>query len=113
MNIYIDMLLTTAIVVYIVDLSGWTDTWLGWLSRFTQKHGYGRVSQLRPFTCGQCMTWWCCLALALIRGELTLATTAAAAGYAFLSRTIGSLMILIREGIQVLLATFDRWIHRD
>ena len=56
MSIYFDLLLVTAIVVYIVALSGFTQTWLGWLSKFTARYGYGPVHQLRPFSCPQCMT---------------------------------------------------------
>ena len=51
MSTYFELLLVAAIVVYIVDLSGFTQTWLGWLSKLLK----GPVRQLRPFSCGQCM----------------------------------------------------------
>lgn len=98
MSIYIELLLVTAVVVYIVALSGWTQAWLGWLSKFTAKHGYGQVRQLRPFSCSQCMTWWCCLLWALIRGRLSLPLVAYSGALAFFSITVENILIFIREG---------------
>jgi len=112
MSIYFEMLLLTLVVVWIVDLSGWTQTWLGWLSRFTARHGYGPVKELRPFSCSQCSAWWCCLLWALLQGELSLATVAAAAGCAFLSRTLCEMLIFIREALTGLVITLERWTQR-
>lgn len=97
MNIYLELLLVAIVVTYIVDLSGWTDSWLGWLSAFTKRQGYGPVRELKPFSCGQCMTWWSCLAWAVIRGAFTLPVVAACAGYAFMSLTLCQLCLSIRE----------------
>ena len=113
MNLYLELLLLAAVVVYIVDLSGWTDAWLGWLSRFTARHGYGPVQQLRPFSCGQCMVWWCCLGWCLLRGAFSLPAVAASAGLAFFSRTLSDVLIFIEEVMHETIAFADRWIHRD
>ena len=99
MSIYIELLFITAIVVYIVGLSGWTDTWLGWLSAFTKLMGRGPVRELRPFSCPQCMVWWCCLAWLLYQGAFTLPLIAYSAGLAFFSNTIQNLCISIREAL--------------
>ena len=113
MSIYLELLFLAVIVVYIVSLSGWTDTWLGWLSRFTARHGYGPVRSLRPFSCSQCMTWWCCLAWCLVRGQFTLPLVAYCALLAFNSLTLQNLCISIREGLLKVLRIFDEWIARD
>jgi len=113
MSIYFEMLLLALVSVYVVDLSGWTQTWLGWLSRFTRRHGYGDVKQLRPFSCSQCTTWWLCLGWAAYRGDFTLATVAASAGYAFLSRTLCEMLVFIREALTGLVITLERWTQRD
>lgn len=112
MSIYIELLLVAVTVIYIVDLSGWTDTWLGWLSRFTTRRGFPPVRQLRPFSCSQCMVWWCCLAWAIIRHHLSLPTVAAAAGFAFFSLTINQFLLFIRESIMHVLMLFERWTTR-
>ena len=110
MSIYFELLLVTAIVVYIVALSGWTQTWLGWLSKLCK----GPVRQLRPFSCAQCMTWWCCLAWALFRGQFSLPTVAASAGFAFFSITLENVLIFIREGLLWLVGKLNAlWMQND
>lgn len=105
MNIYTELLLVTCIVTYIVDLSGWTDTWLRWLS-----HRLGRaVRAVKPFSCAQCMTWWCCLLWVIIRGQFSLPTVAACAGFAFCSITVSETLIFIREAALWLLRKIGKW----
>ena len=112
MNIYLQMLLITAVVVYIVDLSGWTDSWMKALSRFTARYGYPPVKELKPFSCSQCMTWWCCLIWGLCTQGFSLPIIAASAGYAFFSRTLCELLIFICEALRNGIASLDKWIHR-
>lgn len=97
MQIYIDLLCIAAAVVFIVDVSGWTDTLLGALSKFTKKHGAGPVRSFKPLTCSLCMTWWCCLAYALLTRTFSLPVLAYIAGLATLSKTIYGVFIFIRE----------------
>ena len=88
MSIYVELFLVAFVTVYVVALSGFTDTWLGWLSRFTSRYGYGPVKELRPFSCPLCMTWWCCLAWCLIRHRLSLPAVAVSAGLSCFSITV-------------------------
>ena len=112
MNIYLQLLLLAAVVVYIVDLSGWTQTWLGWLSAFTRRHGYGPVTSLRPFSCSQCMVWWCSLAWCLISHQFTLPLVAYCAGLAFFSITLHEVLIFLREGLLYLLGRLNElWLN--
>lgn len=109
MSIYVELLLVAVVTVYIVGLSGWTQTWLGWLSKWAG----GPVRSLRPFSCSQCMTWWCCLAWCLYRGQFTLPLVAYSAGLAFYSLTLENVCISIREGLLQLLARVNEWIVKD
>ena len=111
MNIYLELLLLAAIVVYIVDLSGWTQTWLGWLSKFTRRYGYGPVKELRPLSCSLCMTWWTGLAWALIRDDFSVRIIAYVAALSFLSLTLRELFIFIRETLTNAIARLNRWIN--
>lgn len=95
MNIYFELLLVAAVVSYVVALSGFTQTWLGWLSKLLK----GPVRSLRPFSCSQCMTWWCCLAWCLFRGQLSLPLVAYSAGLAFFSMTLENFLIFLREAL--------------
>lgn len=111
MSIYLQLLLVAAIVVYVVDLSGFTDFWLKALSRFTTKHGYPAVKELRPFSCSLCMVWWIGIIYALIRNNFTLPVLAYIAGLSFLSITIRELFIFIRETLTNAIANFNRWLN--
>ena len=111
MNIYIDLLLIWAVVVYVVDLSGFTDFWLGRLTRFTTRRGLPAVHSLRPFSCSLCMTWWCCILYALVRGEFTLTVLAYSAALSFLSITLSELFIFIRETFTNGIAKLNKWLN--
>ena len=97
MSIYIRLLLTATIVVYIVDVSGFTLSWRrllsGWL-RVPEE----RLKRLPPFDCGKCATFWACIITAALY-DFSLATVVFACGMSLLSNPIGQVMIFIREGL--------------
>jgi len=93
MNPWTDLLFLTLVVVFVVDLSGWTDTWLRWFSRWLGR----TVREFKPFTCSLCMTWWSGLAYLLITGRFCLPLVAYVALMAFISFPISQFLIFIRE----------------
>ena len=98
MSIYVELLLLAAVVVFIVDFSGWKETVLKVATRWVRRHGrLEPVTSLKPFTCSLCSVWWCCLAWSLIRGEFSLGTVAASAGLAAFSITIYKVLIVLKE----------------
>lgn len=96
MNIYIEMLLVAAITIYIVDVSGFTESWRHLLERMLH---ITKMRDLPPFDCGKCMTWWVCLIYPMISREISLETIAFATLLSLLSVPIGGVMIFIREWI--------------
>ena len=84
----------SATVVYIVDLSGFTESWRDALARWLR---VGTLRPLPPFDCGQCMSWWVCLIYALCSGEFSLGTMAWSALLAFMSTVTSSLLLLARD----------------
>lgn len=91
--IYIDLLLVAFITIYIVDLSGFTQSWLDVLSHYKGK----KVVSFKPFSCGLCMVWWMCLLYALCVRQINLFTIAFSALLSILSIPLGQVMIFIRE----------------
>lgn len=101
-SIYTDLLLMSLTVSYIVDVSGFTQSWRSALARWLGRN----VSALRPlppFDCGKCMTFWSCLILTLIEGAFSLPVLAYICLLSCLSVTAGQVFIFIREGLSRLL----------
>lgn len=94
-----ELLLISSIVVYIVDLSGFTDSWKNWL----WKHFKTNTRSMKPFDCSQCMTWWVGLIYLWLSGRFTLPYIAIVGGLAYLSYTIGQVFIFIKEGLDWLI----------
>ena len=93
MKAIIDLILVALVTIYIVDLSGFTETWLSFLSHYKGR----KITELKPFTCSLCMVWWVCLIYAAIVGNLTIPVVALIALLSFLSVPCGQLLMLIRE----------------
>ena len=94
MGIYIELLVVALVTIYIVDISGFTDSWRSALARMLK---ITSLKPLPPFDCGKCMTWWICLIYALCTGHFTLWTIAFSALLSHLSVQIGQGLIFIRE----------------
>lgn len=97
MSIYIQLLLVAAVVVYIVDLSGFTDSWRGALQRWLHIKVLGPV---KPFDCSLCMTWWSCLIYAICARQISLPVIAYSALLALLSNTFALLWGFISETLR-------------
>lgn len=98
MNIYLQLLYIAVAVVYIVDLSGFTDSWRGLLARCI---GIRKESlrALPPFDCGECMTFWVCSIFAYCNASLTAGMVAYCAALAFGAIVIGQALDTAREAI--------------
>ena len=93
MKAIIDIILVALVTIYIVDLSGFTETLLKVISAYKGR----KITELKPFSCSLCMVWWVCLIYAVIVGNLTIPVIALIAFLSLLSVPCGQLLILIRE----------------
>lgn len=93
MKAIIDIILVALVTIYIVDLSGFTETLLKVISAYKGR----KITELKPFSCSVCMVWWVCLIYAAIVGNLTIPVVALTALLSLLSVPCGQLLILIRE----------------
>lgn len=94
MNIYVELLLTAFVVVFVVDLSGFTQTWKNALGRWLHVDSYNLY--VKPFDCSLCMTWWTTLVVTIIAGQFNFLTVAYCGLLAFLADVIGSALRLIK-----------------
>ena len=93
MKPYTDILLLSLVVIWIVDVSGFTQSWMNAISRWLNR----QVRPVKPFACSLCMTWWTGLAYSLITGNITIPIIAYCALLAYLSFPISQLMIFIHS----------------
>lgn len=109
MTMYADMVLICAVTVFVVDISGWTESWKAALGRWL----HIRVGRVRPFDCSLCMTWWLCLLYLLCAGGISFPSVAFSALLAALSRVVAQLYRLLvyalETAVSALLAGCD-WI---
>ena len=105
MNIYTHLFLVALVTIYIVDISGFTQSWRSALARFL-KISESSMRPLKPFDCGLCMTWWVCLIYPMFTGDFSLGTIAFAALLSHLSNPIGEGLIFIREWITWIINRF-------
>ena len=101
-SIYTDLLLMSLTVSYVVDVSGFTQSWRSALARWLGRSA-SALRPLPPFDCGKCMTFWACLILTLLEGALSLPVLAYICLLSCLSVTAGQVFIFIREGLSRLL----------
>ena len=95
MKAIIDLILVALVTIYIVDLSGFTETWLSFLSHYKGR----KITELKPFSCSLCMVWWVCLIYAAIVGNLTIPVVALIALLSFIPVPCGQLLTLTRAAI--------------
>ena len=93
MKAIIDIILVALVTIYIVDLSGFTETLLKVISAYKGR----KITELKPFSCSLCMVWWVCLIFSLVSGKCSIPVVAFIALLSFLSTPLGQLLLLIRE----------------
>ena len=74
MALTLELFMIAAVCVFIVDVSGWTESWKGALARWT--HATSAAGRLRPFDCSLCCTWWGGLLWCIFTGQFSLSAVA-------------------------------------
>lgn len=96
MAIVIDFLCIAAVCVFVVDVSGFTQSWRGALKRWL---GVRELVPLHPFDCSLCCTVWACLIYGWAHVRLTPVLLLAIAAAALLTPVIGAAFTLIRTAL--------------
>ena len=104
MRYLIDIVLLAAIIVFIVDLSGFTQTWKGWLAKWLGVP----VGNVPPLDCSLCLTFWAGVVYLLATGSLTLPALAFLCMTAYCTTLMAETLTAIRE----LIAALVRFIWR-
>ncbi len=100
MNIYLKLTLVALVAVYVVGLSGFTQSWRGMLAAFL-KVDESRLRALPPFDCTKCATFWACLIYAICAGAFGLSSVAFVCLLSFIADPLVRLLSLLKEAVQV------------
>ena len=98
MNCVIDILLLAAIIVFIVDLSGFTQTWKSWLGKWLGV----QIGNVPPFDCSLCLTFWVGLIYLIASGHFTLPALAFLCMTAYCTALMTETLAAIRELVAAL-----------
>ena len=97
-KVMLDLFLIAVIVVCIVDISGFTDSWKSGLKRLLTK---GKMSNpnysLKPLDCSTCLIFWSSLLYLIITQTLTLYMLAYVLVISVMSVVIKDLIFFIRD----------------
>lgn len=96
MAIVIDFFCIAALCVFVVDVSGFTQSWRGALKRWL---GVRELVPLHPFDCSLCCTVWACLIYGWAHVRLTPVLLLAIAAAALLTPVIGAAFTLVRTAL--------------
>ena len=94
--ILINLLLITTILVFIIDLSGFTQSVQTFLKKWLKTN---KDIVIKPFMCSLCMTFWVGIIYALIMHSLTIPILAYIALLAFMTPVIKDILKLIQDFI--------------
>lgn len=104
----LDILLIAVIVVCIVDISGFTDSWKSGLKRLMTG---GRMSDpnynLKPFDCSTCLIFWSSVLYLIITQQFTLFMLAYSLFVSVMSIVIKDFIFFIRNVLIWLISFFN------
>lgn len=95
-----NMLAIAVAATYIVDVSGFTQSWRAGLSSLLNVRN---LRPLKPFDCGTCMVFWSELIYIVATHQFSPVTMAAACIFSLITVPLGQLCIFIRESLTALI----------
>lgn len=107
---FIDLILIQIIVVLIVDMSGFIDSFKSFISKILTK---GRIEtsnySLRPIDCSFCMNWWVGLVYLIISNHLSLGYITLVLILSFLTTSTKDILLYIKDLMSYLINRLYEW----
>lgn len=98
-SIYIQLLLIAFIVVFVVDLSGFTQSWQGTVRKLSK----GKVHIGKPFDCSLCMVFWVCVVFSFLENQLNVIVFAYICALAFFADVIGGIFTIVKSSVNLIM----------
>lgn len=97
-----EILLIALIVVYVIDISGFTDSWTSFVSGLLTHGKKKEPFTLKPFTCSLCMSLWTSLIWIICTGQVTLFTVAFCFLMSYMAPTFKDILLNIQDAFAFL-----------
>lgn len=100
-----ELVMITALVCFIVDISGFMDTFKQFIFRYIlgKSVKYNPNFQVKPFDCSLCATWWICLIYITLCGELSIQWIFVSGMLSLFSGVISQFLLLMRDLLTTLI----------
>lgn len=95
-------------VVFVIDCSGFTESWKRWLSRWLKV----RVGSVKPFDCSLCMTFWGGVVLLSVLRCWSIGAFAYVCICALFAKPAGQLLAALRDGCAALIERLNKQIDK-
>lgn len=109
--IYLNLLLISAVICYVIDISGVIDHIKKALWKKYVKTGNPQNLSLKPLDCSRCATWWAGLIYILITGNFTLPLIGFCALLSLLASNITDALNLIKDIVTWLINLVYAWLN--
>jgi len=109
MTTFLNLLLITTIVCFIVDLSGFVNSIKRLFLRKMKINADPSTLNWKPFDCSLCMSWWLGLIYLIIFNQFTLLNLMIVSLLSFFSSNISGFLLLIKD----FLATIETKISKS
>lgn len=106
-----DIILITAVTVFVIDLSGAKDTLLDVVNLWARPRGW-EFKSLKPFTCSLCTTWWLGLAYLLATRQLSMGSVALVALCSYMTVPVQEALLLVWDAARKLIGTLQKLIDK-
>lgn len=101
--IYLDLLFITILIVFIIDLSGFTQSIQHLLKKFLNTN---KDIVIKPFMCSLCMTFWTTIIYIILTHNFTLLLLSYCVALSFMTPIIASAMKLIQDILAAIINLF-------
>lgn len=96
MNVFLNILLLTVIVVYLTDFAKWWRLPTGLIRWFVFRRFEG--FEMKPLSCSFCMTFWAGVIYLAVTHNMTIPTMATVCVCSICTRAVSAILDLICEG---------------
>lgn len=108
---FLNLLIITLIIVFIVDISGAVDHLVKPIVRKVLNIPKSADIRIPPFDCSLCLSFWICLIYLIVTSDLTIINAGAVCVLSYMTTTFKAILITIKDALDTLLYKINELLH--